>query len=271
MKKTVYICTFLSMFCMTLIHAQNMEDSPPKTSSIHVHIGAANVLMKDRSFSALNFSGTILTTTLGYEKQKKEHLLVFDLNTKYGTLTYGKYFPTDLYDLKLSGAYARKLRYKHQPLQGFLGAKVHSALRLLDYNGFDNGSWISSVGLDIFYVGEYTLNHKNTLRIDFSYPILAYAVRPPYAGFDAYVSELASDNKIPTILFTKGILTSGLKLVNPTLVLGYVYDLSDKIDISARYSFDFLHYHPSNYIRNSKVINSFTNTFLVGVNIKFKK
>lgn len=271
MKKTLSIYILLLMFYSDLVYAQNIEESSPKTSAIHIHAGAANILMKDRSFSPLNFYGTTFASALGYEKQKKEHLLVFDLKVKYGTLTYNKYFPTDMYDVKLSGGYARKLHYEHQPLQGFVGAKVHGALRLLNYNGFDNGSWISSVGLDIFYVGEYTLNDKHALRVDFSYPILAYAVRPPYAGFDAYVSELAADNKIPTILFTKGILTSGVKLVNPVLTLGYVYNLSDKMDISARYSFDYLHYHPSNYIRNSRVINSFNNTFLIGINIKFKK
>jgi len=270
MKKVLSVYGLLSIFWMTLAHAQNMEDNPLKTNSIHIQAGTANVLMKDRSFSPLNFHGLTSAFTLGYQRQKKEHLLVFDIKAKYGTLTYNKYFPTSMYDVKLSGGYAKKI-HENQPLQGFLGAKVHTALRLLDYNGFDNGSWISSIGLDILYVGEYALNDKYALRIDFSYPIFAYAVRPPYAGFDAYVSELAADDKIPTILFSKGILTSGIKLVNPVLTLGYIYEASEKIDISIHYSFDYLHYNPSNYIRNSKVINSFTNTFLVGVNIKFKK
>lgn len=257
------------MLCVNLIYAQNVEDSPFRTNSIHIHAGAANVLMKDRSFSPLNFYGTTSAFTLGYQKQKKEYLLVFDLHAKYGTLAYDKKFSTDIYDVKLSGGYGRKLPYKHQSLQGFVGAKVHGALRLLDYSGFDNTSWTSSIGLDVFYTGAYTLNDKHALRVDFSYPIIAYAVRPPYAGFDAYVSDLAEEGKIATVLFSKGILTSGVKLINPVLTLGYVYTLSERMDISAHYSFDYLHYHPSNYIRNSKVINAFNNTFLVGINFKF--
>ena len=255
----------LCMLCLQFLgHGQ--ENAPSPYNSLDIAVGLKNNFLKDRSYSPLNFSGNSKQIRITTQRQNANRIKNIGLEFGLGTLQYNsEFFESNRYDVSLHYIYNKSIgNYKNWSL--FLGPKVHADLMLTEYDDFESATWLTNIGLDLNLKAQRKVGRNARLEVEFNYPIAAYVSRPPYAGFDSFISS--NEDNIPKVLLSKGNFTTGFKMIRPSLGLEYRTSLDRKLQFSARYQFEYLHYHPNGDVRNPRAITQINNTIQLGIHFK---
>lgn len=238
----------LFLLCGLLSFAQ---ESQPNTRNLYLEIGVSHESLKDKVFADLKFDGPIFQAGLGFEKTTNKSFWSVDLSGNFGTIKYGNIFPTLYLDLGLGFKYAKSINSTDQNSL-FAGGAIYSNLNILDYNGYENGSWMTGHNIGIL-LKKNVLLKNHAVETELIFPLISLISRPPYAGRDEFV--FSNTDNIPKIILTRNKLYSVNKFFNPKVSFKYSYDLG-KLDLFSRVQYEFLLLNTENkYLRNSLEIN----------------
>ena len=234
--------------------------------TLDVSLGLKNNFLKDRSYSPLNFSGNSLQFEVSTQSQNDKRIKKIGLEFGLGSQTYNAdFFKSNRYDVSLYYSYNKSIgKFKNWDL--FVGPKLHGDLMLTEYDDFESATWLTNIGLDFNLKAQKLIGTKSRIDLEFNYPIIAYVSRPPYAGFDSFISE--NEDNVPKVLLSKGNITSGFTMIHPSLSFGYRTGLNRKLQLSASYEFEYLHYAPTGDVRNPRPITQINNSLHLGIHFK---
>lgn len=236
------------------------QESPQ--ASFEFRLGVAPTILKDQNFSQLRLTGSPLFLTLQYEKQKGNRLWQFAFTPGYGKIKIKDgFFPTDDVQLNMHLIYAQAIRNVAigDDFGLYLGGKLRSSTRILIYDGFENGGWLTTQGLDLFARFHYPIGDNQQLEANISYPLFAFVARPPYGGYDSYVYE--NSNNVPKVIYSRANFETGATYVHPQIGVHYRYQLN-KMSIVASWDMAYVSY------QEVKPIQSFSHA--LGVGLRFK-
>jgi len=232
----------LTLFILLSINVFG-QDTNEENSRFFFELGIANKTLKDRSFSKLRFHGFIPSLEIGYENTKKNYWNI-DLLAKYGIINYrNRHFPTTYIEGNLSIRYALPVSDK-----SWAGGRFRTSLNVLDYDGFDNGAWMTKHHLDVFLRHSFNIS-KHSFIGEFTYPLIGLASRPRYAGLDEFIA--ANSDNIPKILYAQNKIYTLHNYAEPTLRLKYIFK-SGKSNYYSRLTYSYLYLNSVNaYFKHS--------------------
>ncbi len=236
------------------------ENAPTKINLISLEAGLSNEVLLDQTFSRLKFQGWVPCFKVGYEKKiPKSYFWKLTLRAAYGGVDYNNtLFSSDFIEARLVCSYARAVWIKPNNI-AYVGANISSNVGILDYNGFDSGSWLTAQNIAAFSRLETKITQKHGLETTFALTLLSAYSRPPYGGINEFI--VANSDNIPAIIYSNIKLDSFNKVLCPELNLNYTYQLP-KLTLFAGINY--------RYIRVLSVRKLYRNStaFKVGIEIK---
>jgi len=124
------------------------QDDSPNELTLYLEFGVSNASLKDQVFSDLKFNGIVFQSSLGFEKTTNLSFWSVGLSGKLGTIKYDNIFPTLYLDFDLSFKFAKTIDHSARNSL-YAGGVFASKLNILDYDGYENGSWMSGHSLGL--------------------------------------------------------------------------------------------------------------------------
>lgn len=233
MKTLPIILVSLLISCTLL----GQDDLTSINNNLTIQAGVNYLSLIDQTFSPIVIAGTIPNFRIGFNQNKRNKTLwSTDISVAYGNLDYNnEYFSSTYASVQLSFNYLSKIK-SFGKSKLYLGGQFSSVLNILDYDGFESGSWYTAQQLEPILIYHYAISEKQAVSGQFSYPIASLVGRPNYAGVDEFV--VANSDNIPKILYSRMKIYSLNKLINPNFELKYSYNLRKIVlSISANYSY----------------------------------
>lgn len=228
--------------------------------AISISGGIVNHVLKDNVFSDLRFEGFVSQFGLDFQNINSKSYLSIAINGNYGTIDYNKFFKTSYLDFNLIANYARSIN-KTNLNSLYVGGSFKSLINILDYNGYENGSWMTGYSLAILLRKNLRLK-KTIITTELSFPLVGLFSRPTYAGRDEFV--FSNTDNISKIIFSRNKFYSFQNYINPCVSLRYTYSLG-KIKMYSVLRYEFLYLNSVHkYLKSSLGIN-------VGVTFTIKK
>lgn len=238
------------------IWANPHKKDPQK--SINLNVGFSRDLLADNYFSKLRFDGLGIRFGLNYDSKSEKHWWNIGANGGFGTISTSKdYFPTRLTSYKLSGLYTHRVT-EIGPVEFYLGGKIQSRGQILNFEDYDNISWLAAHGFSLQTAFNFPFFKKHSIKLNISLPFLTYVSHPPYAGFDEKVDEMSEIE----LLFTGDWVTFN-KFNHPELKLQYGFEINKHFQVGLQYLLSYLN---SQEIHDSKAIE---NVFSVSSSFRF--
>jgi len=233
-----------------------------KNKTYSFSLGYEKSYFKDINYSPLNQNGNGGVFQFQYEKQlKNDNLFSFALDLPFA-ITQPKiagHFTAIQTIANIELAYLKKLSIKNDKYQLFTGAQYHTYYHLVFYDGTEAFTMFGVNGLDAAAKLHYQLNEKQSINVKTSLPILAQLVRPPYSGWDKFITD--NPGNIPKIL-TRGKITSLNKFFGFNFDLNYEYQYKSNRSLWINYG---IRYYTTAELKKSVVLNNQIN---IGINIK---
>jgi len=249
MKKLLLIFKSLLITCTVL----GQNDLTSIKNYLTIQPGISYLSLKDQTFSPIVFSGTSPTIKLGFgQNRRNEARWNTDISASYGNIDYqNEYFPSAYLSAQFSFNYLSKFKSLGKA-NLFLGAQFRSVLNILDFEGFNSGSWYSAQQLEPMLIYDFRISEEQSITAQFSYPIASLVSRPRYSKDEFVVANSAN---IPKILYSRMNLYSLNKLINPNFKLGYSYDFR-KVVFSITGEYDYLQVNSiTKYYKNEWGLN----------------
>ena len=241
MRKIILLTTLL------LIALSAFAQDEPKQRNLYIKIGPSSQSLKDKVFSDLNFKGLVLAYGIGYNKSNSKKYYGIDITGNYGNISYEGLFKSAYINFNLAIKYTVNLNKEN--INGlYAGPALNARLNILDYEGYDNGSWMSGYSLDLLLRKNISLVEL-PLSLEFTLPLVGLLSRPAYAGRDEFV--FANTDKIPKILFSRNDLYFMNQFLNPQIALNY-QKASGRFNFLSSIRYEFLYLDSVNeYYKNS--------------------
>jgi len=250
-------CTIAPNFSM----GQEINEAP-KNKTYAFSLGYERSLFKDINFSPLNNSGNSVVLDFQYLKQlKNENLFSIAVDLPLGITRPNKLSQFNAIQTiaNIEVAYLKKLALNNTKYQLYAGGQYHTYYHLVFYDGTESFTMFGLNGIDASAKLTYDLNEKQKLSTKVSLPLIAQLVRPPYTGWDKFITD--NSTNIPKIL-TRGKITSLNKFFGFNFDLNYAYTYKAKRSVFVNYG---MRYYRTNEVKKSIVMNNQIN---VGINIK---
>lgn len=256
-----YILIFFILGFENLAFSQNDKIDFTK-NSIGLQLGYNAGYLKDVNFSALNYKEGGLLYSLKFEHHppNEKEIIDAEFNFCLGTLkTKASDNLTSASTMaNFEFSYLRKLIQKRAAI--YLGAQYNSYLQILDWQGYESFSFLSTHGIGFKGLLSYPLSSKHKFTSSLFIPVFQNLVRPPYNGIDEKIIE--NQDNISLIIFD-GQPASFNQYFAFDWKLNYLFSLSKKFDLSATY---LLRYQKTSEINE---ITHLQNQLSVGLNFKF--
>lgn len=237
MKKLLLFLFGLTLFQALPMDAQSLE--PVYRNQITLTIGGQKGYFKDENFSPLNYRSGGLRFGLGYDRiTTTGQLISAELGVNLTTLTANVPEPRkpDRFLIDLSLGYFKALPGETEDRQFHLGLKYRTYADITLYEGSEALSFFALHGVEVAGRGSWRTGTKSRLHSAVSLPVFGLLVRPPYTGWDKFISNNSDD--IAAIL-TRGKWTSLNDFTALRVQLGWDYQASDHWHFGARYDLGY--------------------------------
>lgn len=162
----------------------------------------------------------------------------------------------------LSYGYTHEIK-STEKYQLYLGGKVHTKAHVTQYSfltGEDDGHLYAN-SIDPWMMMSYRINPKNKIRIDAQFPLFAFVSRPEFAIVDN--ESIQFDGLGFIFLYKKGEFASVGAYQAINLYFTYIKQLSNAIDFTLGYRFDYMRY------KKPESISVLKNNIDIGLVINF--
>lgn len=207
--------------------------------SLSIDLGVNQGFFKDQVFSPVNYQ--IGGTAFGVEYRKVKQSNNIFLAKFSGAISklnsdYSSYFTTSDFQANLELGYLKNVRNKALSLN--LGGQLHSYINADFFDGTEAITFFSNHSLEVAAIMNYKLKTKHSFESKLNIPLVAYMVRPQYAGWDKYISDNA-DKAAKIVLYDRGKFTSlnDFKAIN--WQAKYIYQLGVKMAVGLSYQFRY--------------------------------
>lgn len=147
-----------------------------------------------------------------------------------------KYHTTDRYLIDLSFGYLRNMGPAEGSRQVRLGGKYRSYVDVSIFEGAEAISFFALHGFELAGDAAWRTGGRHRLKLAGSLPVFGLLVRPPYTGWDKFISD--NDTALLRIL-TRGKWTSLNDFTGLRASFGWEYRFNDRWTMEAGYGLSY--------------------------------
>jgi hypothetical protein len=258
-----YLLSAVLLLLMNVVGAQSFPGEPVYRHQLTLTVGAHHGYVKDQNFSPLTYRAGGLRFGLGYGRTTKSgHLMSAELGLGLTQLKSraSKYHTTDRYLIDLSFGYLRNVGPTEGNRQVRLGGKYRSYVDISLFEGAEAISFFALHGVELAGDAAWRTGDRHRLKVAGSLPVFGLLVRPPYTGWDKFISD--NDTALLRIL-TRGTWTSLNDFTSLRASVGWEYRLNDRWTMEAGYG---LSYYSTQRLDPVRILN---NQFTVSATRKY--
>ncbi|MFK8163414.1 MAG: hypothetical protein AB8H12_13235 [Lewinella sp.] len=258
-----YLFSALLLTVFSNLPAQSSPAEPIYRHQLTLTVGAHHGYVKDQNFSPLNYKASGLRFGLGYGRTTKSgHLLSAELGLGLTKLKSraSKYHTTERYLIDLSLGYLRAVGPAEGDRQIRLGGKYRSYIDVSIFEGTEAISFFALHGFELAGDAAWRTGDRHRLKVAGSLPVFGLLVRPPYTGWDKFISD--NDTALLRIL-TRGKWTSLNDFTGLRASIGWEYRFNEKWTMEAGYG---LSYYSTQRLDPVRILN---NQFTVSATRKY--
>ena len=234
-----YLYSVVLFLFVSALGAQSFPGEQVYRNQLTLTVGAHHGYVKDQNFSPLNYRAGGLRFGLGYGRTTKSgHLVSAELGLGLTKLksNVSKYNTTDRYLIDLSFGYLRKVGSTEGNRQIRLGGKYRSYIDVSIFEGAEAISFFALHGFELAGDAAWRTGDRHRVKVTGSLPVFGLLVRPPYTGWDKFISD--NDTALLRIL-TRGEWTSLNNFTGLRASVGWEYRLNDRWKLEAGYGFSY--------------------------------
>ncbi|MEM9526771.1 MAG: hypothetical protein AAGA31_09200 [Bacteroidota bacterium] len=235
------------------LNGQGVAFGAQYRNQLTLTIGGQYGYFKDQNFSPLSYRSGGLRFGIGYGRiTKGGHYFITELGVSVSSLTPNLPDPRkpDRFLVDLSVGYLKATVPQSEKRRIDLGIKYRSYLDLTLYEGSEALSFFALHGLELAGQGYWKRGQRSHFFTDFSLPVFGLLVRPPYTGWDKFISS--NPEAVPRII-TRGKWTSLNDFTAFRARVGWDYQLSTQWAIGARYG---LQYYATQQLKPVRILNN---------------
>lgn len=259
LKYLHFLIVLCILFCFNISIAQDTVAST-KNNSFALSLGYEKSYFKDINYSQLNQQGNGAVLQFQFQKKLKSNALfstALDLPFAITKPKAADHFKAAQTIANIEIAYLKNVPFESEKFQLYLGGQYHTYYHLVFYNGTESFTMFGTNGIDVSTFLNYTISSKQNISTKISLPIVAQLVRPPYTGWDKFITD--NYQNIPKIL-TRGKIASINKYFGVNFDLNYEYQYKAKKSILVNYG---LRYYTTPEVKKSIVLNNQLNVGLI--------
>lgn len=237
MNRVLYF-TFLMTFTSSL-GAQSFLAEPLYRHQLTLTVGAHHGYARDQNFSPLNYRAGGLRIGLGYGKTTESgHLLSAELGLGFTQLKTraSDYHTTDRYLIDFSFGYLRAVGPFDDDRRIRFGGKYRSYVDISLFEGAEAVTFFALHAFELAGEAAWRTGARHRLRASGSLPVFGLLVRPPYTGWDKFITD--NDAALFRIL-TRGKWTSLNDFTGLRASVGWAYQLNDRWTMEAGYGLSY--------------------------------
>ncbi len=238
MKNLTLTSTLLLLSILTL-PAQDYKDEVIRKNILHLQFGLESGYFKDLNFSPLNYSNSGLAISLGYQRYlKNDNRLFFSSNIQLGELNtaVSEYNSSDHYNVNLELGFLGNIPVNASELKLWLGGQYHAYFDIIFYDDELAITFYGLHSLDLSGSISWDISSKHELSSTISLPVFGLLIRPPWIGWDIYITE-HEDNRLP--LFFRGKWTSLNEFFAFNWNIQYQFAITPRWSLTAEYQFRY--------------------------------
>lgn len=250
-SKILFLLVTCGLF-VTRLHAQENPREKTIKKAISIDIGYSNTVMKDITYSPLNYKGSSISLALGYEKENNggKYYVAADFSSQVISSVASSTFDTDLLFGNIELGYLKRLKTSSEQIELFVGAQAHTMANVLFFDNEESFGFFVLHSLDLSAEIQYALSQKHQLRTGLNVPIFGFLTRPPYTTIDLFISENDGD---PVKILSRGNWTSLNDFFAINWKLSYRYQLSDKWNLKVENN---LRYYKTSQLSKAIILNN---------------
>lgn len=233
--------------------AQTFPAEPAFRNQLTFTVGAHQGYFKDQNFSPLNYRAGGIRLGLGYSRTTPSgHQLSADMGLGLTNLKSdaSEFHQTDRYLVDLSFGYLRAVGPGSETRRIRIGAKYRSYIDVSLFDGTEAISFFALHGLELAGDAAWRTGDRHRLKAAASLPVFGLLVRPPYTGWDKFISD--NESALLRIL-TRGDWTSLNNFTGLRASLSWQYRLGDHWTMEAGYG---MAYYATQRLDPMRVLNN---------------
>ena len=237
MKKLTLTITLLllSLFILT---AQGIGKKTIRKNNINLGFGLGCGYLKDQNYSPLSYSSGEVVVNAGYRRNINGNLLFLTSNIQFGDLNtaVSKFNTSDHYNANLELGFLGNIPVNASEIKLRLGGQYHAYFDIVFYDSESAITFYGLHSLDLTGSISWNISSKHALSSTISLPVFGLLIRPPWTGWDMYITE-HEDNRLP--LFFRGKWTSLNDFFAVNLNIKYHFAIGPGWDLTAEYMFRY--------------------------------
>lgn len=258
------VVAFILLWISVAACASPFHSEPDGQLSSEVAVGAINYVLRDEMYAPLRYhathAGAQASLAISHGGSHHEVRIAYsesDASTGPSNLDSRVTQANLSYDwLHRVG----EIAVGGKPLRTFAGIGLASFVQIIEYGqvgGRYNAAWLAAHSMNLAGRAEYTLSSVDRVHFAVTMPMVAYVVRPPYAGFDEVTSSERDDRV--KILSTRGQFEGATKYVAPSVALAWQRKLVDSWNLTLAYHMRLVRYDEPRPVR------LLSNQFMLGL------
>ena len=228
----------LLLWGLFTLTAQGVGNKTIRKNIINLGFGLGRGYLKDQNYSPLSYSSGGVVVNAGYRRNINDNLLFLTSVIQFGELNsaVSDYNTSDHYNVNLGLGFLGNIPVNASEIKLRLGGQYHAYFDIVFYDSESAITFYGLHSLDLTGSISWNISSKHALSSTISLPVFGLLIRPPWTGWDMYITE-HEDNRLP--LFFRGKWTSLNDFFAVNLNIKYHFAIGPGWDLTAEYMFRY--------------------------------
>ena len=236
--KKIALTIILLLWGLFTLTAQGVGNKTIRKNNINLGFGLGRGYLKDQNYSPLSYSSSGVVVNAGYLRNINGNLLFLTSNVQFGDLNtaVSEFNTSDHYNINLELGFLKNIPINCSEIKFRLGGQYHAYFDIVFYDSESAITFYGLHSLDLTGSISWDISSKHALSSTISLPVFGLLIRPPWTGWDMYITE-HEDNRLP--LFFRGKWTSLNDFFAVNLNIQYQFAIGPGWDLTAKYYFRY--------------------------------